>query len=635
MIILFVVLFLILKNHNKDNIKAFTWSIIIEHICVLVAAYFLSIFEVLDTVSAWLFFLTITFLLILLFRKDICNQCKLRDFIKLDIYNYSITEKICVVIIVSIVIGMGIVAVLVIPYSYDSLTHYAPRILMWAQEKSVAHYASNINRQVASNNLASYVTLFIFVMYGKFERLLTIPQYLAYIVSAIYVYSITFYLYKRRIVAQIAVVLWMTTPIVFAEAITCQNDLYATIWSAIFVRQLVNIITKCNNKDNIDIFDISVLSSSIALGYLTKPSVCIGMVVMLVWYLITCINNRISIIKLIKQVLLAIVEIATLISVDVIKNIHTYGNVASSSVGQRQLVGTLSIKYLFVNWFKNITYNWAFKIGDYSNAEAIKKIVYGLSMILRVNPNDASISEDGLLFSFPRLPAYSCESALNLLLGIMIFVATIYLIIKNKQIDKLLREYMLYAIFSYNIFCVFLRWEMSVTRYMISYFAILMPVVAGVLVQLIYTRKKTIGYLVGLLVIGVWTISTARCCSKLVALHPVFNGKSNFTYIHNSQEAYVETCELINSYNPVCVGLLDSEETFEYPIWMLLNDDIVVKHIDVRNETSIYEDKTIIPEFIIAIPDRASDKKIRVNNKCYELANSNSEWNLYKYTSMF
>lgn len=47
------------------------------------------------------------------------------------------------------------------------------------------------------------------------------------------------------------------------------------------------------------------------------------------------------------------------------------------------------------------------------------------------------------------------------------------------------------------------------------------------------------------------------------------------------------------------IGLLTGMDTFEYPLWYLLNDDgYRIEHINVNNMTKIYEDQTFVPDCI-------------------------------------
>lgn len=106
-----------------------------------------------------------------------------------------------------------------------------------------------------------------------------------------------------------------------------------------------------------------------------------------------------------------------------ISNYMTWGKLSPDNVGKRQLIGTLQPNYFFVNLLKNLSYNWG---TTKSLQNMISDGVHTVSRFLNVDINHPSIAEDGKQFVFPSLPAYDCDSALNILVMILLLICFIW-----------------------------------------------------------------------------------------------------------------------------------------------------------------------------------------------------------------
>ena len=66
----------------------------------------------------------------------------------------------------------------------------------------------------------------------------------------------------------------------------------------------------------------------------------------------------------------------------------------------------------------------------------------------------------------------------------------------------------------------------------------------------------------------------------------------------NIYEEYGEISDIINGMSCDNVGLMIGEDTWEYPYWVQLRGKRI-EHVNVKNDTSIYEDVGFVPECII------------------------------------
>lgn len=80
-------------------------------------------------------------------------------------------------------------------------------------------------------------------------------------------------------------------------------------------------------------------------------------------------------------------------------------------------------------------------------------------------------------------------------------------------------------------------------------------------------------------------------------------GNRSVEYFHNWKEekygAYEEAALYIKSKEYSTVGLVISENSYEYTLWALLAGiNVIIKGIDVENITAVYEEPDFMPECI-------------------------------------
>ncbi len=545
--------------------------------------------------------------------------------------------------IIGFVICLGFVASISVPYNYDSIDYHAPRICQWVQNRSVFYYASHVTRQNFSTVLASYVATFAYILTGQRTGAMCVIQFGSYVINLGLILYLCRYFNVRRRIRELVAILWITLPIGFAEAITPQNDHCATTWLLLFLIELISLIDYIQDKiilknDNKDIhIRIVIIAVYISLGYLTKPAVCFAMLFFLLWYLVVCIKDRIPLSELLKQCLMAGGLILFLICPQMIQNYLFTGTISADIVGKKQLIGTLKPKYLFINMSKNLIYNIVIKVGRYTNEGLIKQFMSNLSSLLEVDVNHPDISEGGLGFGYPSLPCYTCDAALNFTVYILTALSILFYIIlsvKRKNKDNI-KPFIICSYISFVLLCAFLRWEKSVTRYMIGYFALFIVVIAIVMDLLLSKSEGVIGYkrvlgYAATVIISLMIITDIYYeVGNLIRLHPVFPVRSTMTMYHGQLHEYTEVCELINGMNVTELGIIEDECPSEYALWQMLDDDIIIRHVNIRQNNPFIglEDRDIIADVILSKIDKTD--LIESHGCQYHRVMYNDCWSVY------
>ncbi|MFI3175916.1 MAG: glycosyltransferase family 39 protein [Eubacteriales bacterium] len=512
-----------------------------------------------------------------------------------------------------------VIAVIHIPYNWDSMTYHLPRIAHWVQNESVQHFASNDDRLIASPVLAAYTNLCSFLWFGQEVRVLNLLQCFAYGVNAYLVYGIAVIIGAKKKYAYVATLLFLTMPIAFAEATTTQVDHYSTMWLLCFAYLLIPFWqTEQIRMNKKTIKEIVYLALCASFAYLAKPSVGFAIVILLIGLLVSCIQRKDDIITLIKLAVVAGVAILVPILPEWIRNLASYGSISVEQVGSRQLVGTILPHYLFINWLKNITFNLAPIFPEaiqYKIEDGLESLANGIG----VDFNHESIAEGGMNFSYHTFRTYNCDVAVNVVVAILALICCIILCIRFQKLTKIQRYYSITAMVSFGVFCVALRWESFVTRYMLSYLALLCPMIVIVIQQCIASRREVVHRsIIGILVV----VSGLFFADQVVYSYedgPTYEISGYFTmgqpYLLGE---YIELEEYVSQMGYETYGILMKDGMYEYPLWRAIdNQESEIRHIMVESTLSQYEDASYIPDCIIITKKGVMESTITYNGTEY------------------
>lgn len=518
--------------------------------------------------------------------------------------------------VITILIGACVLllAFRITPYNWDSMTYHLPRIAYWTQNRSVEHYATNSIRQIASPVLGEFVNLHVYILSRGRDTLFNMLQAFSYVTNAFLVERIARRLGCGRGISFVAALIYMTMPIAYAEALTTQVDNFATIWLLFYVYVLLDL---AEQKDKLEVNGVAVrkvctLGLCVAWGYLTKPSVCVAMVVFAAWLLVRCIVRKDKVWDLIRLVFCALPCLVLPLAPEILRNFKTFHAYASKSAGARQLVATLRPSYLFVNFLKNFTFNTPTALIRDSDA-FFARPARKAAEILNVELNAESISEGGRDFGLHAANTYGCDTAINPIVMWLFLFAVLWAVFMIRRIDwqGIRAGYLLASTISFCVFCTVLRWEPFVSRYMVSYFALLCPMI-GICIQK-GTRQERVRPARYAIVGTVGFLCVMEAVSVTAFHYDIYaNGGANnrpygyFAARRSETGYYAEVTDDVKGREYESVGLyLMKADDYEYPIWEMLGNQRI-EHINVQNESAIYVDKEFTPDCIIwfgALPD--------------------------------
>lgn len=522
--------------------------------------------------------------------------------------------------ILSLVLLFG--AIFTVPYNYDSMTYHLARIGYWIDHKSVAHYITNIDRQVYSPVLAEYNLLHMMLLSGN-DTFLNFFQYFCMFAAAYFIYKCAQKLGVNRLFALFGAFIFMLMPLTISQSITTQNDLFAALIFILFVYKLLDVIYYdkiiLNAEQTLDIVMLGLL---VGYAYLAKTSVCASMVMFMPWLLIARLRKKDDFKKLIGSVGIALAGIVVTISETLIRTFLSSGSLMTSTASGNIMVATKNVKYIIVNILKNfsilITQNYYRPLNGF-----IYRIAIGAGEKLQVEVNHEAIAFHGFdflhhmnmgddMYSHDKTPsafvAYLAVIAGVILIG-MIVVAVFKRLAHRKvqevqeisssdnQINQEISiGFAISAWLSLGFIMALLRWQPWGTRLMYPALAVTVIMSVNMLYCLMRHWKKPVTAAVLSILIVLATMLAVPSVSYNLqpAVEFVKGGCQNrinqYFKSNHREDGYEKMIETAQKDQAKDIGLIISGDGYDYPLWLMLRKDYPeakLRHLIKENATDV------------------------------------------------
>lgn len=531
--------------------------------------------------------------------------------------------------LIPVIIGAGVLflAIVTVPYNYDSMTYHLPRIWFWAENQSAAYYATPSLRQLSSPVLAEYIGLHIYILAGKTDRLLNLVQTFSYLTGAAMVYAISCKIGCRRFFARLSVMIYMCVPILFAEALTTQVDDLSMMWLLFYVYMILDIAAQdthlCVSRKNVGL--CMTVGLLVGFAYSTKPTVCVAMVIFAVYLLLVCLRRRDKMAEIVKLALCAAPAVLLPILPGKLRNMAAFTAADVDMVGASQLVGTLSPNYLFMSFVKNLFFNMDIKL-VWGFRKVLLFVADKLALLLHVDLDSKLISEGGAPYEIHAAGEYHHDMATSPLVVYAAILALVFILCRRRLFtnNKLAKQYACMAAVSFAVFCTVVRWEGFVSRYMTGYLALLCPIV-GIALQKI-EKKPVRASLAGILVL----LNLTEAVNMFIyhgGYAVTCSGPGGYIPWVDIRQSYFQVVDTIQQNGYSEIGLCGTETSQVYPLLAMLRDtagrmDYVFTdepdEAQAYADTLKYADTGWQPDCVVAFYQQSSDT-ITVNGAQYDL----------------
>jgi hypothetical protein len=470
---------------------------------------------------------------------------------------------------VIVLVITGVVAWFAPPQTWDSLTYHTARVAHWAQDRSIGHYATGIERQNLMSPGAEIGVLQLYVLTNG-DQLANFIQWFAMASSLVVVAIIAGRLGAGPVGQLLAAVFVATLPMGISEATSTMTDYVVALWLACLAAESLAYLQGNGGADTYLFLGISsglaVLVKPIAFPYLLPFAAAIA------WGGLRCYGLR----RLAAGTLVVVLGVTAINLGYMGRNALTYGNpLGTSSKVDTHSNQILNVKVVISNLLRNASLQAGTPWPEVNRQ--IFRAVTGLHVKMGMDPNDprTSVHNDFQVLK----PSPDEVRSGDLVQAVLSLMAVIGLAAwapwHRKEAVLPLLLVVLAAVGFVALGAVF-KFTVFGSRYHLPFFVLIAPPVAWTVDRL---KRPFLMALIGLaMLVYAW--------SWLVSLNPrpLLPNSDGLSVLTTPRDrlyltiapgltpTYLQMAELINSSSCQSVGIMLGGDAAEYPFWAYLGE---------------------------------------------------------------
>jgi len=489
------------------------------------------------------------------------------------------------------------------------MVYHLSRVAHWAQNQSVANFATSTLRELYLNPFAEYAVLHTYLLAGS-DRLVNLVQWFSYLNIAILVSLIAEQLGAGKKGQYLAAVFAISLPQTLLQATSAQNDLVFSVMAL----STVYFLLRFNKGDN----PIWLLpaGAATALAVLAKSTAFIVLAPFLVWTAVKLFKKieRKTIGVTLSAMVLAVVIVAPFF----IRNINTFGRVlgpqSETSLYQNESPG---LKPLISNGVRNFAINLTYTPSINTTEE---KIILGIHNLLKLSIDDPATTWQGYQFAIPTFVVSEdwSGSPIHIWLGL---ISLLVLLFGFHQTSRQSLLVSICVISGFLLFSLLLKWQPWNNRLQTVFFLLTAP-----LFGLAVGRIKFLPCILsGFLFVSCIPYFLFNPTKPLTQDWNIFNLPRLESMIRNKEilGPYINGSNFAKESTCTKFGMGLGSGYWEYPFWnMLVTPNLPEKslqHISVSNESDKLEHEDGVCGIIVARDD-PKEQFLQYNNQEYELS---------------
>lgn len=481
------------------------------------------------------------------------------------------------------------------PAAEDALSYHLPRVAHWIQNRSLAYYPTNIDRQLWLGPGSELVTLHFTLLSGTLI-MVNVPQWLAFVGCGVIVSLIAKQLGASVRGQAVSSIAWLTTPMAIAQASGSQVDPMGSFWlvciASLLLEQRTTPVSATRHSFRI--------GAATGLAVLTKAMAFFVAAPFAVWYLtILRGRHRRPLVPL-----AAALSVAALVNSGYFaRNVSLYGN----PLGPPNFGGVENETHSPGAIVSNFVRTAALQLSTPSDRvnHAMAGAIDEVHAAMGVDVSDQRTTYSSPIFFTPRISLTEADAGnpLHSVLGVIVLVA----LLARKPRGWGDPQYLAISLaVAYLLFCALLKWQPWSSRLLLPLFGLGAPLVG-------YTLDTIGGVLLTRLTTSVLFLS-AMPVLLLNPARPVLGDRPIWRIPREEQfvaPRFVTHMPIINGVRFLSgagcrqIGLYLGPKAWEFPWWTITTSDgseLELRNVNVANisaTTATARDRTFAPCAIV------------------------------------
>lgn len=477
-----------------------------------------------------------------------------------------------------------LVAVLSPPNNFDSMAYHLPRVAQWAQNHSVAFFATSDPRQLYMPPWAEYAVLHLYLLAGG-DELSNLVQVAAMVVTAAATSLVAAHAGLRRIGQAVTAVLVLAIPIGLAEAPTTQTDYVLTMWLACLLASARVDLAGAATR-----WQCAAFGVFLGLALLTKPTAWFFAPPVVLFFTWRQIGGRLRgrqlrlptrVRAVAHDALLVTAVVVALSGIAFGRNVATFGDLFGDDTN---VSAAASVPQALVeNSVRSIAVQMGTPIGPLNRLT--ERLTTGGLATAGMSVSDPATTKPGEEF---RIGLSTREDNAGSLAATVLGLTAAGWLLARRRHHRALLLVTGMAMLGFALRAVGQPFSPYLSRYLLTWFVLLTPATAGLLTAL----PRRLGALVLALVCSsslLWAVAAdLRPLAGSQWLHD--SGRPSLLTQSRDDAYFAVRPELAAPYQaaaarvrglrPTTVGLLMGSNSFEYPMWALLQRGVSSPHLE-------------------------------------------------------
>ncbi|MFN5443947.1 MAG: ArnT family glycosyltransferase [Crocinitomicaceae bacterium] len=386
------------------------------------------------------------------------------------------------------------------PNNWDSMTYHMARIAHWVMNESVYPYPTHIYRQIYQPPLAEWMIGQICIL-NRADYFANALQ-LMYLISSLACVNLIMQEFKlSQKIRSIAFILIFTTPSIFMQATSTQNDIVIGFFLLGTIYALIRFFKTFRNSNGIltGVFiGCALLTKGTAFVYLIPISL-----IAIIFLIRNIIKSTISVSKIAPSVSLLLLLILLIPSPHYYRNYALSGDIFGAS-DDHYFNQDSNVKSVALGLLKNMGNH----LSTPFTSDITNQVVEKAHLITNIQINDEKYSYNGIHFKLGTWN-HNEDEVSNFLQVILFLVTLLFLILQWKNTTNSFRFTTLFCLATFFIFSIILKWQPWHIRLQVPLF-MMMAIPCSMMLYQIKFKK----------IIGLYLISATLYCMLLMMLNP-------------------------------------------------------------------------------------------------------------------